>query len=100
MLGFRVAYDWYLKSRVKSQRQASRFRLKRSALSNKLEKLIQPDLELRNQMVLEFEYNQTQRLLQQSLASAVDRDFFWTHLESRASERNNGYAERREVRIQ
>ena len=95
MLGFRMAYDYYLRSRVKDKRQASKFRLKRS----KLVKLIQPDLEIRQRMVEEFEYEQTQALLQKSLASSLDRGTFWIHLERRMSEHNTGYAERREVCI-
>ena len=97
MTGFKIAYDYYLRSKLDAKKQAARFRSKRSKLSYQLQEVVLPQFDRFDAMVSRFEMERTIMSLRKGYARSVNRGLLWTHLESSTSEHHEEYLNRREV---
>ena len=95
MNGWRIAYDWYLRSKLDARKKSSRFQLQRVSLSSKLVKIVYPEMASRN--VASFEMNQTIHALRRGFASSISRGSIWTPMESTISDHHEEYLVNREV---
>ena len=97
MTGFKLAYDYYLRSKLETKKQAARFRSKRSKLSYQLQEVVLPQLDRHGSLVSRFEMERIIMSLRRGYARTVNRGLLWTHLESATSDRHEEFLSRREV---
>ena len=95
MNGWRVAHDWYLRSRVDARKKASRFQVQRQTLSSRLVQIVYPEIAVSN--IREYELNRTVSALRRGFASSISRGSIWTPMELATSDRHEEFIVRREV---
>ena len=95
--GFKLAYDHYLRARLKTRGRKSKFRLKRASLSNVLQKISPSELANRNRIVTQFEFNRTVEALRRHFVETTDSNIFIFHLEMSMFAQREEYIARREV---
>ena len=97
MFGFRMAYDWYLKTKLESQKKSPRFRQKRTSLAHCFADYIYPEFAAHERISEKLELARTIRSLQRGLASTINRGSYLTHLENYLSGSSVDHVARREV---
>ena len=97
MLGFRVAYDWYLKAKLEARKKSARFRQKRSSLAHCFADYLYPEFAEHGELMRKLEVARTIRSLQRGLASTVNRGSYINQRESYLTGSNEDRIARREV---
>lgn len=97
MNGWRVAHDWYLRSKLDARKKSSRFQSQRISLSSKLVQVVYPEIAVSN--INQFEANRTIQALRHGFSSSISRGSIWTPMENAISEHHEEYLVKREVKI-
>ena len=97
MFGFRMAYDWYLKSKLEARKKSTRFRQKRTTLAHSFADYIYPEFAAHENLLQEFELARTIRSLRRGLISTVNRGVYINQLENYLAGSHEDHVAKREV---
>ena len=99
MFGFRMAYDWYINSKLEARKKSTRFRQKRTVLAHSFADYIYPEFAAHENLLQEFELARTIRSLQRGLVSSVNRGIYIAQLENYLAGSYEDHVAKREVLI-
>ena len=95
MLGFRMAYDWYLQAKKEEKRRSPQFQQTRSKLSFVFSDYIYPEFAAHRRLMKKLELARTIRSLKRGIVSTIDRGDYYTQLEMQLlGSRQNRISER------
>ena len=96
LVGFRWAYDYFLKMRLRKKENDLVMRNRRKALSRSLSKLLLPNPEIESQ-VAAFDFKRAVMSLDRSVVSGMHRGSFMSMLDSQTSDRYEELRSKKEV---
>ena len=97
--GIRLAYQYYLKSRLQRQEKSKKLRLKRSHLSTVLQQISSTEMIASDRMVRQFEFQRTIKQLQKQFEETLEVGRFAAYFGQVLDDDRLDYIARREVSI-